>query len=590
MVQRIDTLAQAQFRFQSLGDLLAFQTPFSFRSYGSGQLSVVSARGTSANHTAVLWNGININQPTLGQTDFSSLPVAALDRVAVQFGSSGSTVGSEAVGASILLNTQPHWDKPGLNTRFGGQLASFGNRQSLAGIRFTSPGKKDWQLETHSLYYQFWQPNRYPYTERRYYFMEATSSGQRGFRQDVFLRNARQQQWGVNLWLSENDQVLLPNDPISREQTRSQSARFLTTYENQALTLRAGWIRDMIDYSKGTTALPDHSVTDRLLTKAEYESVFILGQETELRLRVGGEISHYIAQVDGYDLDRIRENRGDLYALVKTQWRRLSLSTNVRQAFITRFDPPLAPSVGLDYRLWSQKHHTLTFRSALARSYRVPTLNARYWRQLSNPDLKPENGLNAETGLSLRLNPSSRLALTTDLTVYRNRIRNWTYWNPELNYRVENLQQVLARGLEWHSSLTYQVSRWQSGLSLRYAFTKSTQERAYNQYASDVIGRQLPYVPFHTGTLGAFVQYRTLRLTVLNQASSRRYITFDNSQFLRGYVLTNVILESRWKYRGWGGHLQAQLNNALDVLYLSVKRNALPGRNLSMQCIINLNE
>ncbi len=51
---------------QPLQDWLMMATPLSFRTYGTGTGSV-SSRGTGANHTALLWNGINI-QNTLNNT------------------------------------------------------------------------------------------------------------------------------------------------------------------------------------------------------------------------------------------------------------------------------------------------------------------------------------------------------------------------------------------------------------------------------------------------------------------------------------------------------------------------------------------
>src|SRR6188768_3346940 len=49
-------------------DKLINETSFYFKTYGNNQLSTIALRGTSASQTAVLWNGININAPTLGQT------------------------------------------------------------------------------------------------------------------------------------------------------------------------------------------------------------------------------------------------------------------------------------------------------------------------------------------------------------------------------------------------------------------------------------------------------------------------------------------------------------------------------------------
>src|SRR5687767_7836804 len=72
-----------------LDQALAAAPSIYFKTYGNGQLSTIAFRGTSASHTAVLWNGMNINSPTLGQTDFSLFPVYLLDDITLQYGASG---------------------------------------------------------------------------------------------------------------------------------------------------------------------------------------------------------------------------------------------------------------------------------------------------------------------------------------------------------------------------------------------------------------------------------------------------------------------------------------------------------------------
>ena len=107
---------------QQIGDEL----PVYFKTYGSGQLSTVAFRGTSASHTAVLWNGIPVNSPTLGQTDFSLWPSFLLDDIAVQFGNSASLYGTGDIGGSVLLESS----KPVLEGRYDltvlSQVGSFG--------------------------------------------------------------------------------------------------------------------------------------------------------------------------------------------------------------------------------------------------------------------------------------------------------------------------------------------------------------------------------------------------------------------------------------------------------------------------------
>ncbi|MBD2700028.1 TonB-dependent receptor plug domain-containing protein [Spirosoma sp. BT702] len=586
-LQRIDSTTLLQFQFGSLTDLLTFNTPLAFKNYGSGQLATVSFRGTSANHTAVLWNGININQPNLGQTDFSTLPVAGFDLLSVQYGAGGCVVGSDAVGGSVLLSSAPDW-KQKFSVTLGQQLASFQNYQTQLGIRYGTKLGENWQFSGRSFGYRHQLNNTYPYQERRGYFLEPSTTAQRGLVQDLFFRHKSGKQISVNAWLTDNDLIIAPQDPIARERTRTQSARFLTTYEANQLSIRMGWIRDLIDYAKEDFSGPSHTETDRLISRVEREFNLWPGhQSVNLNLRVGGEWSHYRTRTDGYGGRLITENRQDLYALLRLQTNRWLVSANVRQAFVTRFNPPLTPSLGVEYKLVQRSIWNVIAKSSIGYSYRVPTLNERYWLVLGNPDQRPERGMNIEGGLAATAAFSDQLKLTAEATAYHNRVDDWAYWNPTKNYHVENLQLVVARGLELTTTLTYTRNGWQAGLRAGYAYTRASQERVYDTYAQDVVGKQLVYVPMHTGTFNVYVQRTKTRLTVQTQTSSRRYVTFDNTQFFKGVTLANVLLEHLMKLGPVPVRVQGQANNVFDALAISAKRNALPGRNWAINLIIN---
>lgn len=585
-IQPIDSVTLRQFQFGSLTDLLSLNTPIAFKNYGPGQLATVAFRGTSAIHTAVLWNGININQPNLGLTDFSTLPVAGFDKLAVQYGSSASVVGSGAVGGSILLGSNADWQRK-VSVTLGHQIASFRNNQTQAGVRYATALGRSWQLSGKTFAYRNQFNNAYPYTERQRYYVEPSTTTQRGFVQDLYFLHKSGNQFSVNAWLTDNDLIITPLDTIARERTRTQSARLLATYEANHLTIRLGWIRDVLDYAKGNFNAPSHTETERLVSRAEREFTLVSTPSHQLNLRVGGEWSHYRTRTDGYGDQLIREDRGDVYALMRFQTARWLVSANVRQAFVTGFNPPLTPSFGAEYQLIQRNRFTLTAKGSVSRNYRVPTLNERYWIELGNPNLKPESGLNREAGLAAKATVSTNLALTTELTAYHNRVDNWTYWNPAKAYHVENLQLVVARGLEVSTGLVYTKNQWQTGVRLGYAYTRSSQERVYDNYAQDVVGKQLPYVPIHTGTANAWLQWGTTRLSVQAQTNSRRYFTADNSQFLKGNTLVNLLLEHSTKLGPVPIRVQGNINNLFDALVVGVKQNALPGRNGAINLIVN---
>ncbi len=66
-------------------------------------------------HTAILWNGFNIQNAMLGQTDLSLLPAVFFDEVEIEYGGSSAVWGSGAVAGSIHLNNRAGFGR-GLKT------------------------------------------------------------------------------------------------------------------------------------------------------------------------------------------------------------------------------------------------------------------------------------------------------------------------------------------------------------------------------------------------------------------------------------------------------------------------------------------
>ncbi|SDG40008.1 iron complex outermembrane recepter protein [Dyadobacter soli] len=581
-IQAIDSASLTQLRFQNISDVLSAFTPIAFRNYGPGQLSTASFRGTSANHTAVLWNGLNINAPTLGQTDFSTIPVAGFDQLSIQYGSAASIVGSDAVGGSILLGSKAP-DKP-LSVTAGAQRASFNNYQVQETFRYFTHLNEKWEFSGKTAVYNGKMNNDYRKPLRRGYLLLPTETAQKGIVQDLFFRAKNDREISAHIWLTDNNLVLIPDDEMGREMTRTTAYRTMLRYQAGSLAMRTAWVRDIIDYAKGDLSRPDHSVTDKFASRIEKDFMLNLGDNVNpVSIKAGGEWTHYRSRVPGYAQSPVSENRTDLFLL--TRWQptaRIITSVNLRQGLVTGYNPPFTPSVGLEYGLVQKIRYDLKIKGSAGRSYRVPTLNERYWKDLGNPGIRPETGWNKEIGLEQAFRRAIGGSLRTSATFYHNRIKDWTYWNPSSGFRVENLQQVLARGIELQLNYQRQIGFWHTGLDAGYAFNKSSQEKAYDNYSQDVVGKQLVFVPEHTANVNMFFQYKLTRFTTQFQAASKRYSTSDNIQFLDGYGLVTLIGETTFRFDEFRMHLQAQIRNVTDTFYLNVRNNAMPGRSFAL--------
>lgn len=611
-VQKIDSVNLARFQYQSLSDFLQFQVPIALKSYGSGQLTTISFRGTSASHTAVLWNGLNINSPTVGLSDLSTIPLMGFDQMAIQFGSSASCVGSDAVGGSILLNSVPNWNNKGINAVVGVQYGSFRSGNFNAGLRFSRTSKNG-VLNGKTLFYGGNIRNfngKTPAIDEvridrkgREYSIEPSETMQKGFVQDLYFRfNTKKPSIYrliyLNSWLSDNKLTIQPSIIDFREITQTQAFRFICGTQLNNTSVKLGFIRDVLDYGKGDFLNPSHASTDRYIVRAERDFVFHKNP-ANLTFRTGSEFVHYATRVDGYGSNIIHENRGDAYALIRKtfDWNNQANKTittlNLRQSFSNRYRVPFTPAFGFNFIIFANKTQQLDLLANVARSFRLPTLNERYWKILSNPNIQPENGFNKEIGLEYKQLHSKYFKSSLSLNAFHNLIDNWTYWNPEKNYRVENLQQVLSKGLEFNSSFKYNdfIQQKTAGLILAYSLINASQQKVYDVYSQDLIGKQLIYVPRHLISGSIFYGQKRWNASVQGVFNSVRYFTFDHSgQPFPPYFILNSTFTNKIKFMSQEVNLVLQANNLTNTIYPNVKRNAMPGINFQLAILFNFHQ
>ena len=94
---RFDSLVLKENIALSMADILTFNSSIFVKSYGRATLSTVSFRGTSASHTQVTWNGMRINNPMLGMTDFSMIPSYFIDDASLLHGTSSVNMAGEII-------------------------------------------------------------------------------------------------------------------------------------------------------------------------------------------------------------------------------------------------------------------------------------------------------------------------------------------------------------------------------------------------------------------------------------------------------------------------------------------------------------
>jgi iron complex outermembrane receptor protein len=147
----------------NLSEVLRFQTPVYIKENGRGAVSSPSFRGTTAQQTAFLWNGISINSVFLGQGDINNIGFLLADELGVKSGGGSVLYGSGAIGGSIHLNNQLNFGK-GLKNSLYSEIASYGTFQHILKSSFSNDGFSVQLSANHSI-----SENNFEIPERDYY-------------------------------------------------------------------------------------------------------------------------------------------------------------------------------------------------------------------------------------------------------------------------------------------------------------------------------------------------------------------------------------------------------------------------------------
>ena len=589
VAKRVDTLVLQSKSTSSLSDLLIQHSPVFIKTYGPGGTSTASFRGTTASHTLVLWNGFQLNAPSLGQVDFSTIPVFLADDVSLNWGS-GTSNNSGGLGGAVNIDNTHHFGD-GFLLDLKQTYGSFNTLGSF--ITVGNYGKKfSFRVKA----YRNSSDNDFEYENI------ATIPHQR-----MKQRNADFVDYGVMPEMS----VMLGNNVISVSSWNQWNDRNLPPImTNVGNTNFEEWTKD--NFSRNFVSLKTFWATGSLQLKS---AAFIENQQYYLKVLnpstydlvtgINSEnkalVLHQIANLEQqlhkswslkaklqWDNEQVRSNN-----YVGEKWRNLvsayaalsgepfdcaNLNLTARYDWTDGKPMGLFPTVTFSYQLPFYK--AMSFTLGYSHNYRNPSLNDLYWYPGGNPDLLPENGRTVDLAMRFGLQKGP---FKFDLRTggYLSWVQNWIQWKPSF-YRYwvpENIAMVFARGIENHIDASFVEENWKVTLSGNYVFTITTDESKTAQ-AQGVNGKQLIYIPRHHGNMFLNAQYKSWNMSYTMEVTGSRSTSYaDEETFpLDAYVLHHIAIGKQVKkFR-----LELRCNNLTNKDYQNVIWRAMPGRSFEV--------
>jgi vitamin B12 transporter len=518
-VQRLDSADLQAFRAASMAELLYQQKGLLVQQYGPGQLASPGMRGTAAAHTAVLWEGFQLQSSLNGQVDLSLFPVGFSDQVELVSGANAALWGAGAMGGTILLRQGDRWQQ---NWQVEAQAlaGSFGFDQQSGGISY---GNRKFQTSTRFFHRQ--SDNQFHYLTPGSQFRaqrQHAAFQQLGLMQSFRLQlNERQGLSSHTWWQSSDRQIPLRADQT--DQHLRQALRWQYLGDRSLWTIRTAWMNEGLTYTDSLAKIFSQNLMRNWIT--EGEGNWQLGKH---KLQLGLHLSQFRALSSNFDQESLIEYRPAVFGSWRWQHNRLQISTQLRQGWTGNQRDPLVPSLGLEWRLLS----TLQLRFRLNRNYRVPTFNDRFWQPGGNPELLPEQGWSTEWGGDWKWKN-----IRFSLTAYSSFIDNWIQWVPETNYWTpQNVRNVWNRGVE--SRLEKQWLLWglHWHLKLNYQFTQISSYQAESG-GGIRLGLQHIFVPTHQGGMNLSLQRGAWLFQSGHTYTGQRFTASDHSASLPAHVI-----------------------------------------------------
>ncbi len=631
---RLDSVVLKEHIALSLADVLTFNSSIFVKQYGRATLSTVAFRGTSPSHTQVTWNGMRINSPMLGMTDFSMIPSYFIDDASLLHGTSSVGETGGGLGGAVKLSTEPAEAK-GFGLQYVQGIGSFKTFDEFLRLTY---GNARWQVSTRAVHsssandfkYRNYNKKENIYDDEmhivdQYYPTERNKCGAfRDFHllQEVYCNTGRGDRFGLQAWYLDSKRGLPMlsvdhrSDNAYLNEQRERTLRGIVSWDhlrrNWKLGMKGGYIhtRMAYDYKRdagnGTMVgmIRSRSKVDTFYGQVEGE--YSIGRRWFFTADIAA-YQHFVESRDknvpepnsqspaqgadkktivGYD-----RGRTELSAYVSVKWmptERLGLSAALREEMYGEEWSSPVPAFFADYLL--SRRGNVVAKASVSRNHRFPTLNDLYFLPGGNPDLKKEHGMTYDAGVSFAAGKAGSYSLNGSATWFDSYIDDWIVWLPTFKgfWTPKNVKQVHAYGIELKADATVRLAEgWQLGADASFSWTPSINRGDPADWADQAIGKQLVYIPEFSASATGRLAYKSWRLVYKWCYYSERFTASDNDMKskiarVRPYYMNNIALEKLFSPRCAELAVKLAVNNLFNEEYESVLSRPMPRMNFEV--------
>lgn len=561
------SLSDIEKNSDNLSDLLRFQTPIYIKENGRGAVSSPAFRGTSAQQTAFVWNGININSTFLGQGDVNNIPLFGYDNIGIKSGGGSVVYGSGAIGGSVHLNNNLDFNK-GAHAALFSEIASFGTYNNFLRASFSNEKISVKASANYAISQNDYKVDNINYTNLNGKYYNTTFNLGISYK----INNKQKISWQTQSYdSSQNYPIYEITEVKSKYETQSFRSLISWDFDDNKISnsLKAAYTEDNFAYFSPIDQ-PKYSsgIAKNYIFKDDF-NYFI---SPKINVNIISEFQ--VNKGEGYNTGIGNESRnvGSFAGLLRYfANKNLRFEGGVKKDFVEDVKSPILYSFS---GKWSPlKWYNVSFN--FSKNFRYPSFNDIYYQPGGNKDLKPETSLQGDIN-----NEFTFGNLKLNITPYYMDIKDLISWLPtSMGYwQAYNVKKAKSYGLETEVSYKQNIGNHSILAKVGYYYTKSVNKETNLQQA---------YVPLHRETFGLDYQYKMVKIYAQAIINGLTYTTTneDKNTAIQSYFVMNTGVSATFKKNYTLGF---KVNNITNTFYKTVAFYPLPKRNYSLYISINI--
>ena len=595
----------------SVADALRYFSGVQLKDYGGvGGIKTINVRSMGSQHTAVYYNGVQLGNAQNGQVDLGRFSLDNMDEIQLFNGQKSDIFQSArefgSAGNVYLTSRKPYFNTgERVHVRAKMRCGSFALANPNVGVDVKLTENLAMTLDAEYVY----SDGKYPFRYRRVLPTGETAYDTTAVRQNGDVNAVRAEVglhhyyrttgfWRVhayNYWSERGVPGAIVNNVWRNgERLWDRNSFVQATWQDEWFDRWS--TRLLVKYANDYTHYKNYD--ERLLpSDNEYTQ-----QEVYLSLANKVQLFKWWDVSVAYDYQFNTLKRDEWVSGATNEWftrhshwlsaatafnvkEYLRLQASVLMTVVNNDVPRVTPGVFVSFRPYPKID--LSLNAFYKQSYRYPTFNDLYYTDLGNANLRPELARQHSIEVAYRKATKS-YHLAFSASYYYNRVTDKIIAYPkgqQFRWTMLNLGTVKINGVDAKADLSFYLPL-RFTLRSRLGYTYQTAIDVTNPNDT-YYGHQIPYIPWHSGSVVAELDWQSRRGDHYGLSYSfiyvgERYCQQENSiyNYVQPWYTHDIAIYGEWEIKRWWLKANIELNNMLGQDYEVIQNYPMPKQNV----------